>query len=112
MIVIVDDDDAVRDMLVRCLETLDCAIESFRDGQKTLKFLTKQRAMQVDLLIAGSRLAGLSGEKLIEEFQKMNPAAPALIVSGEAVRGTEIPLIHRPFSLAEFRQKVEMLLEL
>lgn len=109
-IIIVDDDDAVRDVLVRCLEPLDCSIESFHDGQEALKFLEKQQATQIDLLIADSRLPGISGEELIDAFQKMNPAAPALIVSGEDVRGTEIPVIQKPFSLREFRKKVEILL--
>lgn len=109
-IVIVDDDDAVRDVLERCLEPLDCSIESFSDGQESLKYLRNKPATAVDLLIADSRLPGLSGEQLIEEFQKMNPAAPALIVSGENVGTTEIPVITKPFSLSKFREKVETLL--
>lgn len=110
IIIIVDDDDAVRDVLVRCLEPLDCSIESFRDGQEALTYLKREQSLNVDLLIADSRLPGISGEELIEEFQKMHPAAPALIVSGEDVRGTDVPVIQKPFSLTEFRKKVEVLL--
>jgi len=109
-IIIVDDDDAVRDVLVRCLEPLDCSIESFHNGQEALTYLERKESQNVDLLIADSRLPGISGEKLIEEFRKIHPAAPALIVSGEDVTGTDIPVIQKPFSLAEFRKRVEILL--
>ncbi|HLV01857.1 MAG TPA: response regulator [Acidobacteriota bacterium] len=111
-IVVVEDDNAVREVLVRCLEPLDCSIQTFKDGQEAFKFLDK-KASEVDLLIVDQSLPGLSGSALVEEFQKLNPAAPALLISGAELAEVEedVPVIKKPFSLPDFLRRVKILLE-
>lgn len=110
-VVVVDNDHSVRNILVRGLQRLDCSIQSFSNGQDALTFLNKHAAGVVDLVITDLQLPdGTSGVTLVREFQKMNPSAPALIISTDEWDGGEIPVLEKPFGIAEFLEKVEELL--
>ena len=108
-IVVVEDDKSVREILVQCLELLDCSIQSFQNGLEALKFL-ERNASGVHLLIADQTLPGLPGDQLVLEFQKLNPVAPALLMSGGHFEEKEIPVMRQPFLIPDFLQRVKMLL--
>src|SRR5690606_35692451 len=97
--------------LVRSLQQMDCTIRDFKGSQSALEYL-HNHAGDVDLLIADLRLLGLRGDELAREFQRMNPRAPVLLITGSDIEGLEFPVIGKPFSVETFQEKVRQLLNI
>ncbi len=80
-IVIVDDDDVIREIVVRLTqETVPQAkIASLADGRQALERIKDHGA---DLLITNFRMPGLDGHQLVSELRARAFSAPIIMVSG------------------------------
>ena len=113
MILVVDDDDDVRETIVGALQTLAYETAEASDGQQALALF---RAQQPELVILDSRLAGTSGLDVLEEMKNVEPRVPLIVATGyvedaELWRSSEgVPVLLKPFRLAELAELVENVL--
>ncbi len=82
---VVDDQAAVRDLVVGVLATVDLACVAW-DGPDAL--LAGLSGHQIDALVVDVRLVGMSGLELVRKLRKRGVAAPVVFISGSS----EVPV--------------------
>jgi PAS domain S-box-containing protein len=81
-VLVVDDEDGPREIIVRMLEALNYRTEAVTSGEAAIEYLHKQ---QVDIVVLDMIMhPGINGRKTYEEILKINPKQKAIIVSGFA----------------------------
>lgn len=98
-ILLVEDDDGVRDTTIRSLEELGHKAMAFEDPQAALQILENA---PVDLVITDFQMPGMNGRELGVRARQMRPELPVLIVSAyrtELVSGEDFETLEKPFSL-------------
>lgn len=112
-ILVVDDDDAVRQVALNQLTSLGYRVLAAPGGDEALQILV--RVPDIDLLFTDAVMpGGLSGRELAEEARRVRPNLKILFASGyfegALVRnGTleeSVPLIVKPYRKSELAQKV------
>ena len=115
-ILVVDDDDNLREMLATVLSQDSRVVDTARDGIEALELLTQNR---YDLVISDLRMPGLNGPALYEALRATPQPTPPRVIfmtgnpSGEYapfLRGTTEPMLEKPFSLDVVRHMVRVLL--
>ncbi|MFZ5520014.1 MAG: PAS domain S-box protein [Pseudomonadota bacterium] len=115
-VLVVEDDPAVRMLIVEVLHRLGHQVSEAADGQAALPLL--QRLRRLDLLVSDVGLPGLNGRQLAELARQAWPQLPVLFVSGYAEQaalrsgflGDGMDLIAKPFSLDVLTAKVGAML--
>jgi excisionase family DNA binding protein len=80
-VLVVDDEEGIRDLLSRTLALAESALESIRnDGYK--------------LLIADLRMPGMDGLTLIREVRQINPHLPIIIITGYSSESAAIEAVN------------------
>ena len=85
-ILVVDDEELVRDLLAHFLETKGYRVLSAGDGRHALEIFRRQ---PVDLVLSDVYMPGLSGLQLLAAVKDLNPRVPVVLISG---RG-EVPTV-------------------
>lgn len=121
-ILVVDDDDHVRDLLADVLSQEGRAVDVARDGSEALALLDHNH---YDVILSDLRMPGLDGPALYEALRTRNlpmrhtTTVPRVIfVTGNAgdgeyadfLKGTTEPMLEKPFSTKVVRQVVSVLL--
>jgi CheY-like chemotaxis protein len=120
-ILVVDDDDGIREVLTAALAADGHAVDSARDGDEALALLELR---PYDLVLSDLQMPRVDGPSLYETlrlrhhfpvrfatklprviFMTGDPAAHA-----EFLRGTTDPIIEKPFALRVVRKMVRVLL--
>ncbi len=83
-ILVVDDEQAVRDLLVKTLSIADYDVDTAADGPSALDRL---RAVEYDLLITDLKMPGMDGLSVIREARRQSPDLPIVIITGYLDRG-------------------------
>jgi two-component system response regulator HydG len=78
-ILVVDDDQAVRDALARTLESLGYAATIAADGQEGLERL---RDTEVQIVLADLKMPGLSGQELLRAAKTLTPDVEFIMITG------------------------------
>ena len=116
-ILLVEDDDLVRDALSLAMQGAGYAVVATPDGPSALAAIESGAAF--DLLISDVVMkGGLSGPQLVEEILARRPGAKALLVSGYARESLaelgKLPdgmaFIAKPFGIVELQRKIAELL--
>lgn len=113
-ILLVDDDEALRDFIALALSSEGYSIEAAADGREALKFLARN---SVDLVVTDLCMPHVDGIELAMEMRKSRPKVPVIAISGGAVGETESILravkllgakrtLPKPFSLSELKAAV------
>ena len=76
-ILLVEDEDFIRDLYVRQLTKAGFQVKSAVDGQTGLDML---RAETFDLLLLDIMLPGINGLQLLREFKTQNPNSPMITI--------------------------------
>lgn len=76
-ILLVEDEDFIRDLYVRQLSKEGFQIKSAPDGQTGLKMLQTE---SFDLLLLDIMLPGMNGLQLLREFKTKNPQSPMITI--------------------------------
>src|SRR3990167_7686998 len=76
-ILLVEDEDFIRDLYVRQLTKEGFQVKSAPDGQTGLNAL---KAEQFDLLLLDIMLPGMNGLQLLREFKTQNPNSPMVTI--------------------------------
>ena len=115
-ILVVDDEESMRDMLQIVLEKRGYRVVTAEDAQKALK-LTRKHAFS--LIIQDVRMPGMDGLKLLELLKREQPDTPILIITAystwdtaqEAIRLGADDYIRKPFRTEQILATIQHLLE-
>ena len=78
-ILVVDDDDRIRSLLMDTLSALGYHALGAKDGEEALALLETEK---LDLVIADVRLPKMNGLSLLKSIKSRNPLLPVLIITG------------------------------
>ncbi|MDB5996824.1 MAG: response regulator [Pseudomonas sp.] len=112
IILVVEDDDIVRMLIVDVLEELEFrALEA--DGcEQALEFLNDED-QHIDLMMTDVGLPVMDGRELAVQARLVRPELPILFASGYA-ESIDVPgdmhVIGKPFSIDQLRDKVKSIL--
>ena len=91
-ILLVDDDESIRKLLSRMLET-NYDVEVAADGDAALRLLREPDA-HYDLLISDLNMPGMDGLTLIREAQRIDAALPAIVITGYSTESSAIEALN------------------
>lgn len=109
-ILIIDDEDDIRDLIAGILEDEGYQARQAHDADSALNEIAKRRPSLVflDIWMQGSRLDGL---QLLDEFQSQHPDMPVVMISGHGNVETAVSAIRRgAYDYIEKPFKVDRLL--
>ena len=114
-IMIVDDDTALRSLLVSTLPTDGCELVEARGGSEAIELL---RTKPPDLVLLDWRMPGRSGAEVLAELKRLHPNVPVIVLTVEnrpflrtlaEALGAEV-FMTKPFSPLRLLAEVERLL--
>ncbi|MEZ1319746.1 response regulator [Pseudomonas fluorescens] len=112
-ILVVEDDNIVRMLIVDVLEELEFEVLEADGSEQALQVL-KDATKHIDLMMTDVGLPGMDGRELATEACKLRPALPILFASGYA-ESIDVPagmhVIGKPFSIDQLRDKVKAVLD-
>ncbi len=79
-LLVVDDEDAVRDILVRLIEELGYAVLAAADGAQALAII--DGGCDLDAVVVDLTMPGMSGGALVHEVRQRRPRLPVIVCSG------------------------------
>jgi len=111
-LLVVEDDDIVRMLIVEVLDELGYATIEADSAAAALKII-EDPTLLLALLMTDVGLPDLRGEELAAKARESRPALPVLFASGYAESFNAPPgmhLIGKPFSIDQLRDKVREIL--
>ena len=117
-ILLVDDEDFIRDLVAQVLTESGYTVLTAADGERCLELYRQQRA-QIDLVLLDLIMPGIGGSKCLGELLQVNPQVRVLIASGYAVDGPTIEAIKagarghigKPYDLEEMLRVIREVLD-
>jgi two-component system, NtrC family, response regulator AtoC len=111
-ILVVDDEEYMREIVREALEGAGFAVEEAADGKNAIAMI---RQRPYDVIITDLRLPGIPGEKILQEALAIFPDAIVIIMTGfgniqtavEAIRAGAYDYLPKPFQLDELILRVE-----
>lgn len=116
-LLVVDDDDGVRENLTELFETFGFEVRTAANAREALARLEDGA---VDLLLTDYRMPGPTGLELIETSRQAHPGLRAILMTAfgdsfteiESVRRGAVGYMNKPFEAQEIVDLVENILEL
>jgi PAS domain S-box-containing protein len=111
-VLVVDDDEEVRGVLVAYLQTLGYPTLEAAASEQALALLATHRS-DIGLVVADYAMPGMSGAALADRVHRQWPEMPVIIVTGYAEttefvgRRDERSLLHKPFRIDELAAAIE-----
>ncbi|HEX8726847.1 MAG TPA: PAS domain S-box protein [Gemmatimonadaceae bacterium] len=112
-IMLVDDDEAVRDMIRRTLERHHHTVLDAASGEQALE-LNRMFNEHIDLLITDIRMPGMTGLELRDALRVLRPGVRVLFISGHAeeftrdeLRDHETPFLGKPFTMEQLEEAMQ-----
>ena len=90
-ILIVDDEQGVRDLLARALSGGEYDVDVAPDGRTATEQL---RTVEYDLLITDLKMPGMDGLSVIREARRLFPELPVIIITGYSTEASAIEAIN------------------
>jgi two-component system, NtrC family, response regulator AtoC len=111
-ILVVDDEDYMREVVRRALENANFEVDEAADGKIALTML---RQYPYSVIITDLRMPGLTGEAILEEALSLFPETIVIVMTGfgniqsavDAIRRGAYDYLPKPFQLAELVMRVE-----
>ena len=111
-VLVVDDDQAVREALGRTLEKLGFDVVVAADGQEGLERL---REGGVHILLADLKMPKLSGQELLKAAKAITPDVEVIVITGhgtvedavEAMKGGAYDFITKPFKRVQLEKTIK-----
>jgi DNA-binding NtrC family response regulator len=116
-IYVVDDDDNIRELLLRFMEELGYESSSAPNGEEALAHLKSNRP---DMLLLDILMPGMSGLDVLQEAMKIYPDLPVIMISGfadedmakDALSLGAYDFFLKPFSLETIKKVLAMKLDM
>jgi CheY-like chemotaxis protein len=108
-LLVIDDDDAVRSLLVTSLEGFGYSVAEAVDGASGVEAV---RHRHFDLVIIDYAMPRMSGTEAAEAVRKVRPGQAVLLISGYAQtlvfqsQAEGMPILGKPFSQTELHDAV------
>jgi PAS domain S-box-containing protein len=117
-LLVVDDEDLVREVVARALEEEGYQVMRARDGREAIACLEQARP-PIDLVIANIVMPRMGGRELGEEMSRRFPFVPLILMSGHlrdhglpaGAPGADRPFLQKPMSNEQLLQAVEQVLQ-
>ena len=120
-ILVVDDEQNMRNTLAFILETANYQVTTAAEGREALEEIVaaRENGRPVDLLITDFRLPGLTGLQLIDELNYLKIKIPVLVITAYGNRSLFLELMRtgcadyldKPFDYKELVKRVDSLVE-
>ncbi|WP_434570039.1 response regulator [Pseudomonas sp. Z3-6] len=111
-ILVVEDDDIVRMLIVDVLEELEYQVLEADGCEQALEFLNDDQ-QDIALMMTDVGLPVMDGRELAKQARLVRPKLPVLFASGYA-ESIDVPegmsVIGKPFSIDQLRDKVKRIL--
>jgi len=112
-ILLVDDDDAVRNVGRKLLVELGCKVSTAVDGLEALDFYQEHKR-EIDLVVLDMQMPNLDGEGTFRELRRIDPKVRVLLVSGQAGREEAerclgegaLDVLAKPFKLEDLSRAI------
>ena len=113
-ILVVDDEEIIRDFLSEVLEDYEVTVAS--DGDEAID---KLKQNHYDLVITDLRMPRVSGEEVVRAAQSIDPNLKVIVISGysslytvsQSVANGACAFLSKPFSINELLQTVDSAIE-
>lgn len=113
-ILVVEDDESVREFTARALRASGHVVETAEDGDKGLEVVNSV-ADELDLVLSDIRMPVMDGLEMAKRVAAAHPGLKILLMTGYAeqreraadIAGIIIDVIPKPFTLADLRKSVE-----
>jgi len=112
-VLVVDDEEMMRSILTRTMESEHYQVYAAGDGLEALALL--ERELPVDLVIADVSMPRMDGRELVLELSKRYPHLPVVLISGVYLGGTPDlpgPVLPKPFTPMTLASRVREVLAL
>lgn len=111
-ILVVEDDEELRPLLVSVLEDEGYQVEDAHNGERAVQIA---REKFFDLIITDIRMEGMDGLETAEAIHRIQPDVPLIVVTGyaqndvptRAVRQGALDYLRKPFQLRQLLKSVE-----
>ena len=113
IILVVDDDEAVREITAAMLRELGYRVHEAGSGAAALELLSREP--RIDLMLVDFAMPGMSGADVARRVRSTKPLMPTLFITGFADRSaldgvSETHIISKPFHRHELAHKVRIAL--
>ncbi len=111
MVLIIDDEVAIREAVADILSLYDIKVIAAADGEQGLN-LYKEYAAAISLILLDLTLPGLSGEATFYRLREINTSVPIIISSGYRQNSSntrfpsDTPFLPKPYDLAKLTKTV------
>ncbi|MDX8410061.1 MAG: response regulator [Mariprofundales bacterium] len=110
-VLVIDDDETVREILAAMLEMLGFSVLSAEDGDVGIACYQKQ-PQAIDLVITDLTMPHMGGEEVFTELRRCNPAARVILCSGYDEADASLRFsgkglagfLHKPFKMEDLRR--------
>jgi CheY-like chemotaxis protein len=117
-VLLVEDEDPVREFAVRSLRDAGYAVLEARNGTDALRLLQEQGSRKIDIMVTDVIMPQMGGKELADRLCQLRPATRILFVSGytgdaldnSGVLQTGAAFLEKPFSAARLTQKIREVL--
>jgi CheY-like chemotaxis protein len=108
-ILVVDDDEALRSLLIDTLSAIGYAATGAESGRRALELLSRS---QFDMMITDIRMPEMDGLKLRDRVRRLLPDLPVLFVTGVAypdiiAQASPDGVLAKPFRIAQIEELIE-----
>ena len=111
-ILVVDDEQFVRDLLHDFFRKLDCVVVTAADGTLAIEACQRER---FDVALVDLKMPGKGGIEVLAEMRAIDPNLPVVVMTGyptidssiEAIRRGAFDYVIKPFKLQELKELVD-----
>jgi CheY-like chemotaxis protein len=113
-VLLVDDDDGVREVCAAMLEDIGCEVTAAASGEESLKALAAQT---FTIMLTDIAMPAMSGVELAQRVRELVPEMPILFASGYAdlqafgEQLSEETVVRKPYRLAELAARIEAMID-
>src|SRR5690348_4082320 len=115
-VLVVDDDNALRDLSLEVVNQLDFEGQAAEDATRALQIL---ETTQIDIVLSDVRMPDVSGIELLKIIRQEHPEVAVLMMTGygtipeavEAVKLGAYDYITKPFKIDDLRRLLERVVE-
>ena len=116
-ILVVEDEDIVRDLAKRVLESYGYRVVTAAGGDEALEAFA-EHGPSIALLLTDVVMPRMNGRELAERIRRVRPDLPVVYMSGytddimaqHGVIGDDTPLVHKPFSIESLLGRIQAVL--
>jgi len=111
-ILVVDDDETMRPLLVDTLDAIGYESVPAADGIEALRILSREGQFSFDLLISDVKMPNMDGLTLLKRIRRFYPELPVLFITGVASEETVAAaspdgFLAKPFRIAQLEELIE-----